>query len=108
MAMMANLNLPEKAIRRQIASAVSLVVQTARFTDGTRRLTHITEITGMESEVVSMQDLFLFEKEGISPDGHVLGSFRSMGIRPMFAERLQAAGLDLPSNMFDQTGRHRR
>jgi pilus assembly protein CpaF len=108
MAMMASLNLPERAIRRQIASAVSLVVQTARFSDGTRRLTHITEITGMESEVVSMQDLFLFEKQGISPDGRVLGSFNSMGIRPKFAERLRAAGLDLPSSMFDQTGRHRK
>jgi len=106
MAMMANLNLPEKAIRRQIASAVSLVLQTARFTDGTRRLTHITEITGMESDVVSMQDLFLFEKQGVSSDGRVLGTFHSTGIRPKFAERLKAAGLDLPSGMFDQTGRH--
>jgi pilus assembly protein CpaF len=108
MAMMANLNLPEKAIRRQIASAVSLVVQTARFSDGTRRLTHVTEITGMESEVVSMQDLFLFEKQGISADGNVLGTFNSTGIRPKFAERLKAAGLELPSNMFDQTARQRK
>ncbi len=105
MAMMANLNLPERAIRRQIASAVSLVVQTARFSDGTRRLTHVTEITGMESDVVSMQDLFLFEKQGISADGNVLGTFNATGIRPKFAERLKAAGLDLPSDMFDQTGR---
>jgi pilus assembly protein CpaF len=108
MAMMANLNLPEKAIRRQIASAVSLVLQTARFSDGTRRLTHVTEITGMESEVVSMQDLFLFEKQGVSVDGNVLGTFNATGIRPKFAERLKAAGLDLPSNMFDQTGRPRK
>jgi pilus assembly protein CpaF len=105
MAMMANLNLPEKAIRRQIASAVSLVLQTARFSDGTRRLTHVTEITGMESDVVSMQDLFLFEKQGVSADGNVLGTFNATGIRPKFAERLKAAGLDLPSDMFDQTGR---
>jgi pilus assembly protein CpaF len=108
MAMMANLNLPEKAIRRQIASAVSLVLQTARFSDGTRRVTHVTEITGMESEVVSMQDLFLFEKQGISADGNVLGTFNSTGIRPKFAERLKAAGLDLPSSMFDQTSRQRK
>src|ERR1700726_1426354 len=73
MAMMANLNLPEKAVRRQIASAVSLVVQIARFNDGTRRVTHLTEITGMEEEVVSMQDVFVFERQGISPDGRVLG-----------------------------------
>jgi len=108
MAMMANLNLPEKAIRRQIASAVSLVVQTARFTDGTRRVTHIAEITGMESDIVSMQDLFVFEKQGVSPEGRVLGAFHAAGIRPKFAERLKAAGLELPSNMFDQTGRHQK
>ena len=105
MAMMANLNLPEKAIRRQIASAISLVVQIARFSDGTRRVTHMTEITGMESDVVSMQDLFLFEKQGVSPDGHVLGTFNSTGIRPKFAERLKASGVDLSSNLFSQTGR---
>lgn len=105
MAMMANLNLPEKAIRRQIASAVSLVLQVARFSDGVRRLTHMTEITGMESDVISMQDLFVFEKQGVSSDGRVIGAFNSAGIRPKFAERLKAAGLDLPSDMFSQTGR---
>jgi pilus assembly protein CpaF len=105
MAMMANLNLPEKAIRKQIASAVCLVLQIARFSDGTRRVTQIAEITGMESDVVSMQDLFLFEKQGVSSDGRVLGAFNASGIRPRFAERLKAAGFDLPSNMFDQTGR---
>jgi pilus assembly protein CpaF len=105
MAMMANLNLPEKAIRKQIASAVSLVLQTARFSDGTRRLTHITEITGMETDVISMQDLFVFEKQGMSSEGRVLGTFDATGIRPSFAERLKAVGFDLPSNMFDQTNR---
>jgi pilus assembly protein CpaF len=106
MAMMANLNLPEKAIRKQIASAVCLVLQIARFSDGTRRLTQIAEITGMEADVVSMQDLFVFEKQGVSSDGRVLGTFNASGVRPRFAERLKAAGFDLPSNMFDQTGRH--
>jgi pilus assembly protein CpaF len=108
MAMMANLNLPERAIRRQIASAVSLVLQIARFSDGTRRLTHIAEITGMEGDVVSMQDLFVFEKQGISSDGRVLGTFNSTGIRPKFAERLKAVGLDLPASIFGQTGKHRK
>jgi pilus assembly protein CpaF len=108
MAMMANLNLPEKAIRRQIASAVSLVVQVARFSDGTRRVTQISEITGMESEIVSMQDLFMFEEQGISSDGRVVGAFASTGIRPKFAERLKALGLELPSSMFGQTGKHRK
>jgi pilus assembly protein CpaF len=106
MAMMANLNLPEKAIRRQIVSAVSLILQVARFSDGTRRLTHIAEITGMEGDVVSMQDLFVFEEHGVSSEGRVLGTFNAAGIRPKFAERLRAVGLDLPSNMFDQTSRY--
>ncbi len=108
LAMMANLNLPERAIRKQIASAVCLVLQVVRFSDGTRRLTHIAEITGMEGDVVSMQNLFVFEKQGVSPEGRVLGTFNAAGIRPKFAERLKAAGFDLPTNMFDQTGRHRK
>ena len=77
MAMMANLNLPEKAVRRQIASAVTLVIQIARFNDGTRRVTHMTEITGMEDDIVSMQDVFVFEKQGVGPDGRVSGSVYS-------------------------------
>jgi pilus assembly protein CpaF len=101
MGMMANLNLPERALRKQIASALSLIVQVARFTDGTRRITHITEITGMESDVVSLQDIFVFDKQGLSPEGRVIGSFASTGIRPKFAERLKAAGFELPSQMFD-------
>ena len=103
MALMANLNLPEKAIRKQIASAVTLVLQVARFNDGTRRLTHITEITGMEDDVVSMQDVFLFEKQGVASDGHILGAFTATGIRPKFAEKLQASGINLPANYFEQT-----
>jgi len=105
MAMMANLNLPEKAVRKQIASAVTLVLQVARFADGTRRLTHISEITGMEDDVVSMQDVFLFEKQGVSPEGRTLGTFTPTGIRPKFAEKLHASGIVLPPNMFEQTTR---
>ena len=105
MAMMANLNLPEKAIRKQIASAISLIVQVARFTDGARRITHMTEITGMESDVVTLQDLFMFEKQGVSPEGRTLGEFVATGIRPKFSERLKAVGLELPPEMFDQPGR---
>ncbi len=106
MALMANLNLHEKAIRKQIASAVSLVLQMERLSDGTRRLTQVTEITGMESDVVSMQDLFVFEKRGISSEGRVLGTFNAVGIRPKFAEKLKAAGFDLPLDMFDTPGRN--
>ena len=105
MAMMANLNLPEKAIRKQIASAVTIVVQVARFADGSRRITHITEITGMEDDVVSMQDVFVFEKQGVSAEGRTLGTFTATGIRPKFAEKLKASGIDLPANMFEQTAK---
>ncbi len=103
MAMMANLNLPEKAVRKQIASAITIVVQVARFNDGTRRLTHVTEITGMEDDVVSMQDVFVFEKQGVSPDGRTLGTFTATGIRPKFADKLQASGISLPANFFEQS-----
>ena len=105
MALMANLNLPEKAIRKQIASAITLVLQVARFHDGTRRLTHVTEITGMEDDVVSMQDVFLFEKQGVSSDGRTLGAFTATGIRPKFAEKLKASGISLPANFFEQSAR---
>ena len=105
MAMMANLNLPEKAVRRQIASAIQLVVQISRFNDGTRRVTALSEITGMEEEIVSMQDVFVFEKQGVSADGRVLGSFTATGIRPKFAERLQASGINVPASWFDHSFR---
>jgi len=105
MAMMANLNIPEKAVRKQIASAVTLVLQVSRFSDGMRRLTHISEITGMEDDVVSMQDVFLFEKHGVSPDGRTQGTFTATGIRPKFAEKLTASGITLPANLFEQTTR---
>jgi pilus assembly protein CpaF len=108
LAMMANLNLPEKAIRRQIASAISLVVQISRFSDGSRRVTQITEITGMESDVISMQDIFMFERQGVSADGRALGVFANTGIRPKFAERLKGLGMDLPINMFEPAGPSRK
>jgi pilus assembly protein CpaF len=108
MVLMGNVNLPERAIRRQIASAVTLVLQVARFNDGSRRLTHVTEITGMEGEVVSMQDIFLFEKQGISAEGRVLGTFTATGIRPRFEEKMRAAGMALPATFFEPAGRGRR
>ncbi len=103
MALMANLNLPEQAVRRQIASAVAIVIQIARMSDGSRRMTHMTEITGMEDEVVSMQDIFVFEKQGITPEGHVLGTFASTGIRPKFAEKLKASGIHVPASWFEHS-----
>src|ERR1700692_2759318 len=103
MAMMANLNLPEKAVRRQIASAIQLIVQISRFNDGTRRITHLSEITGMEEDIVSMQDVFVFEKQGVSPDGRVLGAFTATGIRPKFAEKLKASGIAVPAALFEHS-----
>jgi pilus assembly protein CpaF len=103
MAMMANLNLPEKAVRRQIASAITIVIQVSRFNDGTRRVTHLTEITGMEEDVVSMQDIFVFERHGISPDGRVLGAFTATGIRPKFADKLKASGISVPASYFEHS-----
>jgi pilus assembly protein CpaF len=108
MVMMGNVNLPEKAIRRQIVSAITLLLQVARFNDGTRRLTHVTEITGMEVDIVSMQDVFLFEKQGVSPEGRVLGTFTATGIRPRFEEKLRSAGISLPANFFEPTVNYRR
>jgi pilus assembly protein CpaF len=105
MALMANLNLPEKAIRQQIASAISVVVQIARLSDGTRRVTHLTEITGMDEDVVSMQDIFVFEKQGIAENGRVIGTFTATGIRPRLAEKLKTSGIAVPAALFEQVVR---
>ena len=104
MVAMASLNLPERAIRQQIASAINVVVQVARLPDGSRKIVSVSEIVGMEGEVVTMQDLFVFEREGLDEDGKVLGHFRPTGIRPRFAETLRVRGIDLPSSMFIEQG----
>jgi len=101
MVAMANLNIPEKAIRQQIASAVNLIVQISRLSDGTRKVTGIAELTGMEGEVITMQDIFLFERTGLGPDGRVRGRFRATGIRPKCSDRLASAGMHLPMEMFE-------
>jgi pilus assembly protein CpaF len=101
MAMMGSISLPEKAIRAQIASAVHLIVQIARMSDGSRRVTHITELTGSFSDVISMQDIFLFEKEGLGPTGKVKGRFRSTGVVPKFGDKLKASGIPLPTGLQD-------
>jgi pilus assembly protein CpaF len=90
------------SIRQQISSAVHLFVQTARLSDGTRRVVNLTEVSGMEGEVITLQDIFVFEKRGVSPEGKVLGRFAATGIRPKFYEKLLAAGIRLPSDIFDQ------
>jgi pilus assembly protein CpaF len=101
MVAMANLNIPEAAIRRQMASAINVVVQVTRLSDGKRKITTLAEVTGMEGEVVTMQDIFTFKKLGIGDKGEVLGEFIPTGIRPKFAERLFTSGIRLPMGMFD-------
>ena len=89
-------------MRQQIAAALDLVVQVARLSDGTRRLTSISEITGMEGETITMQEIFHFERTGVDSNGQVLGRFRPTGIRPRFAERLKASGMQLPRVFFEE------
>jgi pilus assembly protein CpaF len=101
MCLMANLNIPERAIRQQICSAIHAVVQVARMSDGTRKVITVSEITGMEGEVISMQDIFVFDRRGIDESGKVRGAFRASGIRPRFADRLATSGCRLRPAMFE-------
>jgi pilus assembly protein CpaF len=101
MVSMANLNIPERAVRHQIASAIHGVVQVARLSDGTRKVTSISEVTGMEDESIAMQDIFVFERRGIDESGKVRGTFRATGFRPLFAERLATAGARLRPALFE-------
>ncbi|MEQ1575357.1 MAG: CpaF family protein [Vicinamibacterales bacterium] len=103
MVAMANLNLPDRAVRQQVASAIELVIQIARMSDGTRKVTAITELSGMEGGTITMQDIFVFEKVGVREDGKVLGRFRATGIRPKCTERLAASGIQLPAHVFEHT-----
>jgi len=101
MVAMCNLNLPEVATRRQIASAIDVVVQVSRLSDGTRKVMSIAEITGMEADIISMQEIFTFKKTGLADTGAVLGEFMATGIRPRLSERLAASGVNLPPSMFE-------
>jgi pilus assembly protein CpaF len=104
MVAMANLNIPESAIRRQVASALDMIIQVSRMSDGTRKLINISEVVGMEGDVVTMQDIFEFRKTGIGEKGEVLGEFLPSGIRPRLSERLLAAGIRLPAGIFERPG----
>jgi pilus assembly protein CpaF len=97
---MANANMGVRSVRQQVASAVDLFIQIARFSDGSRRLTHMTECVGMEGDQVTTQDIFVFDKTGVREDGRVMGRFRPTGIRPKFYERLKAAGIQLAPSVF--------
>ena len=102
MVTLANANMHLTAIRQQIASSVHILVQCSRMSDGSRRVTSITEVTGIETDVVTLQDIFVFEKRGVAPDGRVLGRFAATGILPKFNEKLLAAGIRLPAHLFDE------
>jgi pilus assembly protein CpaF len=102
MVAMGGMNLPEKSVRQQIASAVTIVVQATRMSDGSRKVTSIAEITGMEENVISMQEIFTFVKRGIGPDGRVIGAFQPSRIRPKFLERLRVSGISLPPTLFEK------
>jgi pilus assembly protein CpaF len=102
MVSMANSGMQMNSIRQQIASSVHLFVQAARLSDGSRRVTAVTEVDGMEGTVISLQDLYTFEKLGLNPEGRVLGRFRSTGIRPKFSEKLIGQGIQLPADIFDE------
>ncbi|HEX6895204.1 MAG TPA: CpaF family protein, partial [Bryobacteraceae bacterium] len=98
---MGSMNLPEKTVRQQIASAIAIVVQCARLSDGTRKVMSISEITGMDENIISMHEIFGFQRKGIGPHGNVIGTFRPTGIRPKFLEKLRVAGVQLPTSLFE-------
>ena len=103
MSLMGDIMLPDKAIRAQIAAAVNIIIQISRMSDGSRRVTHVTEVTGTSGDVISLQDIFLFEKRGVGPNGKVLGRFHSTGIVPKFAERLKAAGVPFSPSLLEHS-----
>ena len=102
---MSGINLPSKVARGQIASAIDVVIQTNRLTDGRRKLISISEITGLEGDVISMQDIFSFKQTGVDTEGAVKGYFQASGVRPRFMERLKSRGIVLPEALFDPSRR---
>ena len=101
--LMAGMDLPERAIREQISSAINVVVHLSRMSDGTRKIVQVSEITGMESSTIVMQDIFKYERKGIGPDGRVLGEFQPTGVRPWFMEKLKISGFEVPPHIFERT-----
>lgn len=100
MVMMAGMELPVKAIREQIASAVDIIIHQSRLSDGSRKITHITEVVGMESDIITLQDIFIFEQTGVDERGRVQGQHRATGIKPNCLEKLRAAGIVIPDELF--------
>jgi len=104
MTLMAGMDLPIRAIREQISSAINLIVHQERIRDGTRRVTHISELTGMEGDIITMTDLFVFEQTGFE-EGRVIGRLRPTGLRPKCMEKIEAAGIHLPATIFSSSDR---
>ncbi|HTP65048.1 MAG TPA: CpaF family protein [Geobacteraceae bacterium] len=102
MVLMAGMDLPERAIREQVASAINVIVQLVRFPDGKRKVVKVSEITGMEGSTIVMQDIFVYEQKGIDKDGNIIGEYMATGVMPRFAERFRLAGYELPKGIFDQ------
>ncbi|HHT9126470.1 MAG TPA: CpaF family protein [Candidatus Brocadiia bacterium] len=100
MVLMSGVNIPDKAIRQQVSSAIDVIVQVSRLSDGRRKIISVSEIVGMEGDTITMQDIFIFEKTGVSADGTVIGRFLPTGIRPKFAEKLKIAGIELSADLF--------
>jgi pilus assembly protein CpaF len=100
MILMTGVNLPESAMRFMISSALDVVIQATRMTDGTRKVTSVSEVVGMEGDVITLQEIFVFERKGIDENGKIIGQHRSTGIRPKFSDRLAMAGIELPENLF--------
>ena len=100
---MSGVDMPTKAMRGQISSAVNLIVQVSRLTDGSRRMVSITEITGMEGEIISMQEIFKFQRDGVDEDGNIHGHFTATGLRSAFMERFQQWGYNIPASLFSDS-----
>ena len=103
MVAMANLEIPSQFLRRYIASAINVIIHQARLADGRRKLISVQEITGMEGDIITLQEIFSFQQKGLDENGKVKGVFRFHGIRPKFIDRFKAFGIDLPVDIFDPT-----
>ena len=101
MAAATGMDLPTKAIREQIASGVNLLIQVQRLQDGSRKVTHVTEVAGMEGEIITLQDIFVFKLDHVDEDGRVRGAMKPTGVRPGFVEKFAMVGITLPNNLFD-------
>jgi len=102
MVLMAGMDLPERAIREQIASAIHVIIQLARLSDGTRKIMRISEVTGMEGNTIVMQDIFIYDRKGIGVNGAVLGDFSATGVRPTFLDKIKMLGVDIPPHIFEK------